>query len=116
MKVLSTGTGTKVLKIIPREYVTTGTLTIRDDQTNSSVDYSVIPTTERNHLVISNNYTTALVNDHFYNLTLKNSSNDVIYRDKIFCTDQTTDKGGYTINENEYTTDTTFDNDFLILE
>ena len=116
MKVLSTGTGSKTLKIIPREYVTSGTMILTDDQTNASVTYSISPTTERNHLVIANSFTTALVKDHFYDLVIKNDSDNVIYRDKVFATDQTIDKGGYTINENQYTTDTSFDNDFIILE
>ena len=116
MKVLNSGTGSQTLKIIPREYVTSASMIITDDQTNVSVTYSVAPTTDKNYLVIANNFTTALVNDHFYDMELQKTDGTVIYRDKILITDDTTTKGQYSINQSEYTTDTSFDNDFIVLD
>ena len=49
--------------------------------------------------------------DTFYILTIKKSGS-VIYKDKIFCTNQTI--SSYTVNENEYTPRETT-NDFIVL-
>tara|TARA_A100001011_G_C14185785_1_gene788962 strand:+ start:336 stop:686 length:351 start_codon:yes stop_codon:yes gene_type:complete len=116
MKVLNSGTGSQTIKIIPREYVTSASLIITDDQTNASVTYSVSPSTDKNYLVVANNFTTALVNEHFYDLELQKTDGTVIYRDKIFVTSDTTSKGAYSINTGVYTTDATFDNDYIVLE
>ncbi len=116
MKILSTSTSSQTIKVIPREYVASATLKITDDSANTTVSYSVNPTTSRNYLQIANSY--ALKEGRFYNLKLENSSGDVIYRDKIFCTAQTVNQNNddyYTVNKNVYTTDTSFDNDFIIL-
>ena len=51
----------------------------------------------------------------FYDLTLKEGGN-VIYKDKIFCTDQTI--SNYSVNNAEYTIPTgndVFDNDYIIV-
>jgi hypothetical protein len=41
-----------------------------------------------------------LVENHYYNFTVKNQAGDVIYIDKIFCTNQT----NYSINNGAYVT------------
>jgi hypothetical protein len=119
MKVLSTTASAQTLKIIPREYVSTCTLVLRDDSTNTSVTYSsVSATTNENHLQISKAFSPVLVEGRSYDLTVKNSSNDIIYKDKIFCTAQTVDQSTnsqYTINSGEYTSTTTYDNEFIII-
>ena len=93
MKVLTTTASAQTLKIIPREYVTTATMLITDDQTDTTVTYSSIsPTVSVNHLQISQAFSPVLKEGHFYNLVLKNSSNKIIYKDKIFCTAQGIDQ------------------------
>lgn len=116
MKVLTTSTDSQTIKIIPREYVTTATLKITDDTTNVESEYNVSPTTNRNYLEIENDY--SLKEGGFYNLVLENDNGEVIYRDKIFCTDQNVDQSTndyYTINKDVYTIDTSYDNDFIVL-
>jgi len=116
MMILNTSTDAQTLKVIPREYVTSATLSLRDDTTNTSVDYSVSPTTDKNYLSISQ--ALSLKEGRYYDLTLKNSSDEVIYKDKVFCTAQTIDQSNnnyYTINKDEYTIDTSYDNEFIIL-
>lgn len=116
MKILSTSTDSQTIKIIPREYVTSATLKITDDSTDVTTSYSVTPSTNRNYLEIANSYN--LKEGRFYNLKLENTSGDVIYRDKIFCTAQTVDQSSndyYTVNSSEYTIDTSYDNEFIIL-
>ena len=47
-------------------------------------------------------------------LTFTLVEKEVIYRDTVFCTDQT-DYRKYTVNQGEYTTENTYDNDFIVL-
>jgi hypothetical protein len=56
--------------------------------------------------------TLALVENRFYDMTCKFGS-DVIYKDRIFCTDQVI--ADYTVNKNVYTTENTYNNDYIIL-
>ena len=51
-------------------------------------------------------------------MVLKNVSNEIIYTDKIFCTAQDIDQTQnqeYTVNSGQYISDTSFDNDFIIV-
>jgi hypothetical protein len=114
MKVLTTSTSNQTLRIIPREYVSSVTLKLRDDSTNEVTTATVSATTDKDYMVIS--YSFSLVEGHFYDLTIL-SGNDVIYKDKIFCTDQTIDQDTnsyYSVNENEYISKAG-NNDFIIL-
>jgi len=54
----------------------------------------------------------ALKENTFYNLTIKNGSN-IVYKDKIFCTNQVV--ADFTVNKNEYVANTTT-NEFKIYE
>lgn len=115
MKHLTTSTDAQTIKIIPRSYATSATLKLRDDSTNTEVSYSVTPTTEGNYLVVTNAYT--LIEGRFYDLTLLDGT-EVIYKDKVFCTDQTISQPNndyYTVNKDVYKSDTSFDNDYIIL-
>jgi len=116
MKILSTSTSAQTLKVIPREYVSTATLVLRDDQTNEQTTFSDITLTQTgDYSVISQAF--SLKEGYYYDITISSTGN-VIYKDKIFCTDQTVDQSQnsyYTINQNEYTTDTSYDNDYIIL-
>ena len=115
MKHLTTSTDAQTITIIPRSYVTSATLKLRDDSTNTEVSYSVTPTTEGNYLVVTNAYT--LIEGRFYDLTLLDGT-EVIYKDKVFCTDQTISQPSndyYKVNKYVYKSDTSFDNDYIIL-
>ena len=115
MKKLTTTTSAQTLKIIPRTYATTVTLNLRDDSTNTSVSYSVTPTTSGDYMVLSQAF--ALKEGRYYDLEVKEGT-AVIYKDKVFCTDQTvaqTTNNYYTINSGEYTTDSTFDNELILV-
>tara|TARA_B100000925_G_C21958459_1_gene452257 strand:- start:185 stop:532 length:348 start_codon:yes stop_codon:yes gene_type:complete len=112
---LTTSTDAQTIKVIPRSYATNVSLIFRDDSTNTSVTYTSSATTNKNHLVISQ--ALALKEGRFYDLTIKEGTS-VIYKDKVFCTDQTVDQDTnnyYTVNQGEYTTETTYDNDYIIL-
>lgn len=119
MKILSTSADAQTFKIIPREYVTSATLILTDDSTNTETTYTnITPTISVNHLEVEQAFSPVLVEGRFYDFVLKNSTNKIIYRDKIFCTDQAIDQAQnqeYTVNSGEYTSDTSHDNDFIII-
>lgn len=138
MKILTTSTGEQTIRIIPRSYPDDVTLILRDDSTNEITTYTLDSMEWENtdevwnavdlnwndaggyfeedgYLVINNQYN--LVEGRFYDLTIKEGS-VVIYKDKIFCTDQTIDQetnNYYSINENVYTTEDSYDNDYIII-
>ena len=53
-----------------------------------------------------------LIQDNFYNLKVTND-NEIIYLDRIFCTDQST--ATYSINNNAYTETTIDNNDYITI-
>lgn len=116
MKILTTSTEAQTIKVIPREYVTTATMTLRDDQTNTVTTFSDITLTEEgDYNVISETF--ALKEGYYYDLKIT-SEGATIYKDKVFCTDQSVDQSTndyYTINQDVYETETTHDNDFIII-
>ena len=112
---LTTSTDAQTVRVIPRSYATNVSLVLRDDSTNAEVTYNLSATTDKNYLVLSQAF--SLTEGRFYDLTIKEGSS-VIYKDKVFCTDQTVDQDTnsyYSVNDGEYTSDTSYDNDYIIL-
>lgn len=115
--------------IIPREYVTSAYMTLRDDSTNVIVDYTLVPRVNGvGNILIENDtyfiYGTEyenLVEGHFYDLTLYSDAEkeNVIYRDKAFCTAQKdliqVDNEFYKINKDQYTTYDGNNNDYIVI-
>jgi len=115
---------------IPREYVTSAYMTIRDDSTNVSVDYTLVPRVDGvgNIYIENDSYAIYgfeyenLVEGHFYDLTLYSDAakTNVIYKDRIFCTAQ---KGNiqldnnyfYKVNKDQYTEYDGFNNDYIVI-
>ena len=70
---------------------------------------------ENGYLYITNNY--ALVENRYYDLEIV-SAGEVIYKDKVFCTDQDTDQNTnnyYSVNDGVYVTQNSYDNDYIII-
>ena len=118
---LTTTASAQTMKIIPRSYGGTVSMIVRDDSTNTSTTYSSITTTtDKNYLVISKALSPVLVEGRFYDLTVKEGAR-VIYKDKIFCPDQTINQSNndyYSVNEGAYTVPTgtdAYDNDYIII-
>jgi len=112
---LTTSASAQTLKVIPRSYASNVSMILRDDSTNTSTTYTVSTTTDKNYLVLSQALSPVLVEGGFYDLTLKEGSS-VIYKDKVFCTDQTI--SSYSVNSGEYTMPTgndVYDNDYIII-
>ena len=120
MKVLLHTTDAQTINIIPRVYASSVTLRVRDDSSNTSVNLLVTGTKSGNYLVLSTVFD--LKEGRFYDLKVYNgqgavTEKDIIYRDKIFCTDQSTNQSNnehYSVNKNEYV-EKSGNNDFIIL-
>ena len=120
MKNLLPTTDTQTIKIIPRVYASSVTLRLRDDSSNTSVDLLVTGATSGNYLVLSTVFT--LIEGRFYDLKVYYgqvavSEADIIYRDKIFCTSQSTNQSNnehYSVNKDVYV-EKSGNNDFIIL-
>lgn len=153
MKVLLPTSTTQTIKIIPRVYATSVTISLRDDSTNNVVSFTLTKAEIKgNYLELSNIF--SLKEGHFYDLKVyeikgsykqfkervlalggtfekntclltflqseelvKITDLDIIYRDKIFCTDQSTNQSNnesYSVNKDEYKSKSG-NNDFIIL-
>ena len=119
MIILTTSTTAQNLSVIPRSYLGTFTMAIRDDSTNVTVDYQITSAvTSGNYLNFSNIF--ALVQNHFYDVELFTDSNktDSIYKDRIFCTDQVIDQSNndyYNLNDGQFTTYNGYDNTYIVI-
>ena len=141
MIILKTLATAQTLSVIPREYVTTFSMDIRDDSTNVTKVYEVTTaTTVGNYLVFNNTFNPVLVEGHFYDLRLyidyniwntnfnlweaettkwneTNTFVSEIFSDRIFCTDQTIDQKKneyYELNQGQYVYNNSYDNDYIV--
>lgn len=113
MIVLQKSTDSQTFSFIPRSYTSglTYTIKVTNETTNKEV-YSETTTSftaEDYYYQYSGTFT--LVEDTFYTLEITQGSN-LIFRDKIFCTNQTVDT--YSINNNAYT-EQSVANEFIVL-
>ena len=114
MKILTTS-ATQSIKFIPRAYPSTVILKLTNKNTRliTAVGFSAVN---------SNGYMTitgasfSFVENTNYSMEVLDSdgSGDVIYRDTIFCTNQT-DFDKFDVHKDEYVTEDTFDNEFIVL-
>ena len=109
MIVLTTSTSAQTFSFIPRDTPTSMVLT--DDQTNVPVTIAITSQTSGDYV----NTITAdfdLIEGHFYDLVLYKNT-DIVYKDRIFCTDQNI--VSFSVNNGEYTSNTT-SNTFIVYE
>lgn len=120
MKIVSVSQ-TQTFTYIPRVFATeTLTYTVTDEQTNKSesITASTVQDSNKNYLTASMTFgsTNAPFREgHFYMLEVLKSDSTLVYRDKIFCTDQTTQQSTYNVNKDVYETNDTHDNDYIVL-
>lgn len=111
MEILTTSTAEQSIRIIPRADATSPTLSLTDKSTRTTSDITVTKTTEEDFMVLAGTF--ALLEGNQYSFVVKDGVVE-IYRGLIFCTDQVNlDK--YFINEGEYKSDESYDNDFVII-
>ena len=121
MKILTTSASAQNIVVIPRQFQSTYTLKVQDEAANSEIfNSSVSAASGTNKRTLSVTFDPVLKEGRFYTMTLLYGS-DVVYRDKIFCTDQTisqTNNNYYDINSGQYDFDDTsgsHDNDYIII-
>ena len=120
MKHLLPTTNAQTIKIIPRVYSTSVTIKLRDDSSNDETIILPSAIINKNYVELTNLFT--LVECRFYDLKVYNGQGsvteaDIIYRDKIFCTAQSTNQSNnehYTVNKDVYK-EKSGNNDFIIL-
>jgi len=113
MIVLQKSNDSQTFSFIPRSYTqgTTYTIKITNETTNTEVYSSTSTSFVSNDYYYQHSDTFSLVEDTTYNLEIK-AGNELIFRDKIFCTNQTI--SSYSVNNNAYT-ENSDDNDFIVL-
>lgn len=121
MVILQESASPQTFNVIPRSY-TVDSMDITQEGTDVTVnytlgllealrvDYNGTADSEGTYLQIRK--VVALEENYYYNLEVKNGST-VVYRDRIFCTNQTVST--YTVNENQYTQNST-DNEFIFID
>ena len=142
MKILTTSTSAQTLTFAPRSYPSEVIVSLRDSSTNTTTRTENVTLTQTNDKAsisttfslkegrfydlsilegvgaLWNTYTTEwqLATDNWENIK---TSEESIYLDKIFCTDQTVnqaDNDYYTINSGQYTQTTSYpDDDYIII-
>lgn len=105
-------------------------MTIRDDSTNVSVDYILVPRVsgvgnieiDKDKFNVYNSTYTNMVEGHFYDMTIYTNETKevVIYKDRIFCTEQKNDiisdpNYFYKINKDQYQEYDGFNNDYIVI-
>jgi hypothetical protein len=85
-------------KVIPRAYLA-DRMEITGETTRTTVSYDITSTVDGYYLTWSNIVT--LKENNFYTLTVYNGA-DIVYKDKIFCTNQAV--SNFSVNNNEFTT------------
>jgi hypothetical protein len=87
----------QTVRFIPTRKSSGTSLVLRNESTNVSTTYSITTSTSSYYSTFSK--ILALKEDHFYEMTIFDGD-DLVYRDKVFCTNQTI--GTYSVNNNEY--------------
>ena len=116
MKLIGTN-GNKTFKVIPRKFINGAiTVNLTSESTGTIINKTPTASTVGNYMSFDGVFGTLTEGD-FYTLDIKNGT-AVIYKDRVFCTDQTvnqTNNDYYSVNDGEYTTENSFDNDYIIL-
>ena len=111
MVILTTNNVTnQVLRFIPRSN-TFNSVKITDEQTNVTTIINSY-TFEAGDYWCSLSAVFNLKENHFYTIEIKNA-NTIVFRDKIFCTDQST--SSFSVNNAQYTSNNTT-NTFIVYE
>ena len=97
MIVLRESNSAQEVRFVPTRRNAGNTLFLRNETTNVETQYSITCTQESYYLTFSK--ILSLEEGHFYTMIIKQGS-ELIFRDKVFCTNQTI--GTYSVNNNEY--------------
>jgi hypothetical protein len=111
MHILQVSASPQSITIIPRSYPASVTIQLIDESTNTTATPAVTAASANGFMTITGTF--SLVNNRFYGLKVFNAGN-LIYRDRVFVTSQT-EYDKFTVNQNVYTEETSYDNDYIII-
>ena len=124
MKILTTSDAQQNIKVIPRQFLSSYKLIVKDESSNEEIfNDEVTAAASGNYRTLQVTFDPVLKEGRFYTMEVRNRLVDTLiyYKDKIFCTDQTINQGNneyYSVNSGEYTTDSQEamnDNDYIII-
>ena len=99
------------IKIIPRSHPASVTVELRDESTNTTATPTMTVVSLNGFLTLSG--IVSVSDGRYYNLEVKDGL-DLIYRGRCFVTSQT-DFPKYSVNDGEYTEETSYNNEYIIL-
>ena len=104
MTILQSSTDSQTFNFIPREYTsgTTYTILIKDETTNTEVFSSTATTFTALDYYFQYSSVFTLVENTMYMLEIKDGNN-VVFKDKIFCTNQNDYKVKHIVSQDRYT-------------
>ena len=111
MVILTTSTNAQSFKVIPRSTLSSVKFELTDKSKRTTSAVSVTVVNSNGYMTVTGSF--ALIEGRFYSFAIKNGS-VIIYRGSIFCTDQT-NFNTFDVHSGEYTTENTYDNDFVII-
>ena len=111
MHILQVSASPQTITIIPRSFPASVTIELVDESTNTTATPAVTAASANGFMTLTGTF--SLVNNRFYGLKVFNSGN-LIYRDRVFVTSQT-EYDKFTVNQNVYTEETSYDNDYIII-
>jgi len=113
MIILEESDSSQTIRFIPRSYTagTTYTIKINNETTNKEVFNNTSTSFSSNDYYYEYSNTFTLKEDNYYTLEITDSSG-VVFRDKIFCTNQSIST--YSINNNAYTIQSD-NNEFILI-
>lgn len=124
MKILTTSDTQQDIKIIPRQFLSSYQLIVKDEAANEEIfNDEVTAAATDNHRTLQVTFSPVLKEGRTYTFEVRDRLVNTIlyYRDKIFCTDQTINQANndyYDINKDQYDYDETagsHDNDYIII-
>jgi len=124
MKILTTSASAQNIAIIPRQFLSSYKLIVKDEAANTEIfNDEVTAAASDNYRTLSVTFDPVLKEGRFYTFEVRNTLVDTLiyYKDKIFCTDQTVNQSNndyYDINKDEYDfddTDASHSNDYIII-
>ena len=111
MHILQVSASPQAIVIIPREFPASVTIALFDESTNTTATPAVTLASANGFMTLTGTF--SLVNNRFYGLNVF-ASGDLIYRDRVFVTSQT-DFDKFTVNQNVYTEETSYNNEYIII-
>lgn len=111
MHILQVSASPQSITIIPRSFPANVTIQLIDESTNTTATPAVTASSANGFMTLTGTF--SLVNNRFYGLKVFQSAN-LIYRDRVFVTSQT-EYDKFTVNQNVYTEETSYDNEFIII-